>query len=132
MTATDRKKLGTIEFADALRAAADLISTDAFDGVKVLDERRHADQGESLNIMVSSEQAVRAFAKRHGVAVEENRREDGSVHHVTATVGFGRGTKHDATYGPPAAYLYAFTLDVTYTFPDAAPVSSGDAARRVL
>jgi hypothetical protein len=120
MSATDRQVLSTREFAAALRAAADLLETDAYDGVQVLDERTFPQQGEDIGFLVTSEETVRAFAARHrGAQIVEHRNADGNLRRVTAQLGFGRGTDHDTPYADPT-YKYAVTLEVTYMFPKAA------------
>jgi hypothetical protein len=118
MSATDRATLDTAEFTTALRAAADLIDTDAFDGVQLLDERGHSDQGESLTMYVRSEDAVRNFAARHpGSKIQEHRDEDdGHLIFVRAELGFGRGTSPDSSIN---TYRSAVTLAVMHLIPEA-------------
>lgn len=115
MSATDRQVLSTHEYAAGLRAAADLLETDAFDGVHILDERAIPDQGESLTIYVESEQTVRAWAARHsGAKIQEHRGDDGHLLFVRAVLGFGRGTLPDSSVD---AYQNAVTLSVMHMFP---------------
>lgn len=113
MTDTDREVLSTHEFAAALRSAADLLETDAFDGVHILNERAIPDQGESLTIYVESEDAVRTWAARHhGAKIQEHRDEDdGHLIFVRAELGFGRGTSPDSSID---AYRSAVTLAVMH------------------
>lgn len=113
-----RETLSTREFTEALRAAADLLDTDAVDGVKVLDDRHCPEQGETLTLIAASEEAVHAFAKRHGVKVEEHQGDD-TGRHIWADLGFGRGVSHDDPYGPPDVYQHAFILSVRHIFPGA-------------
>jgi hypothetical protein len=120
MSATDRRTLSTRGFSEALRNVADLIDLDAFDGWKVLDERRYPEQGEAIRVYVTSEEFVRKYARRHpGAELQEVRRDDGTLGAVKALVGFGRGVDHDATHGPTAAYKYAVTFEVIYYVPEA-------------
>lgn len=120
MTDTDRDVLSTHEFAAALRNVADLLDTDAFDGVQILDERGYPEQGETLTIYVKSEDAVRTFAARHaGAEVKEYRDDDGRLIHVRAELGFGRGTGHDRS-SRVDVYRHAVTFAVMHVLPEVA------------